>query len=129
MSVPDRKATIEKLIARLNRRDVGVMDEVFHDDALMDWPQFGERIRGAENRRRVYRNIPALPTITPRRIFGDGDLWIAEASLDYGGDAVFSTVLIFEFRGDRIARETAYWATPGPAAEWRADWVEPLPPS
>jgi SnoaL-like domain len=127
--VPDHKATIEKLIEGLNRRDVGVMDEVFHDDALMDWPQFGERIRGAENRRRVYASIPALPTITPRRIFGEGDVWIAEANLDYGGDAVFSTVLIFEFRGDRIARETAYWATPGPSAEWRADWVEPLPPA
>jgi hypothetical protein len=35
-------------------------------------------------------------------------------------------VLIFEFRDDRIARETAYWATPGPPAEWRAEWVEPL---
>jgi ketosteroid isomerase-like protein len=126
VTTPDHKATVEKLIDGLNRRDVSVMDEVFHDDALMDWPQFGERIRGAENRRRVYRNIPALPTITPRRIFGDGDLWIAEASLDYGEDAVFSTVLIFEFRGDRIARETAYWATPAPPAEWRADWVEPL---
>jgi hypothetical protein len=30
-----------------------VRDEVLHDDALMDWPQFSERIRGAENRRNV----------------------------------------------------------------------------
>jgi ketosteroid isomerase-like protein len=119
-------ATIEKLIDGLNRGDIGVMDEVFHDDALMDWPQFSERVRGAENRRRVYESIPALPTITPRRIFGEGDLWIAEATLDYGEGAIFSTVLIFEFRDDKIARETAYWATPGPPAEWRAVWVESL---
>jgi ketosteroid isomerase-like protein len=118
--------TIEKLIAGLNTGDVGVMDEVFHDDALMDWPQFSERIRGGENRRHVYANIPALPNITPRRIFGDGDLWIAEASLEYGEGAKYSTVLIFEFRDGRIARETAYWATPAPPAEWRAEWVEPL---
>ena len=120
------RATIEKLIDGLNRGDIGVMDEVFHDDALMDWPQFSERIRGAENRRRVYENIPTLPTITTRRIFGEGDLWIAEATLDYGEGAIFSTVLVFEFRDDRIARETAYWATPGPPAEWRAAWVERL---
>jgi ketosteroid isomerase-like protein len=119
-------ATIEKLVAGLNRGDIEVMDEVFHDDALMDWPQFSERIRGAENRRRVYGSIPALPAITPRRIFGEGDLWIAEATLDYGEGAIFSTVLIFEFRDGRIARETAYWATPGPPAEWRAAWVERL---
>lgn len=119
---------IERLVAGLNAGDVGVMDEVFHEDALMDWPQFSERIRGAENRRQVYTSIPMLPTITPRRIFGEGDLWIAEASLDYGEGAVYATVLIFEFRGDRIARETAYWATPAPPAEWRAAWVETLDP-
>lgn len=120
------RETIEKLVAGLNRGDVSVMDQVFHDDALMDWPQFSERIRGAENRRRVYESIPALPKIAARRIFGEGDLWIAEATLDYGDDATYSTVLIFEFRDGKIARETAYWATPAPPAAWRAEWVEPL---
>lgn len=120
------RETIEKLISGLDAGDVSVLDEVFHDDALMDWPQFSERIRGAENRRQVYSHIPKLPRISPRRIFGEGDLWIAEATLDYGEGAVYSTVLIFEFRGERIARETAYWATPGAPADWRAAWVETL---
>ncbi len=122
----DHAAAIEKLIAGLNAGDVTVMDDVFHDDAVMDWPQFSERVRGAENRRRVYANMPGLPRISPRRIFGTGDLWIAEATLDYGEGAIYSTALIFEFRGERIARETAYWATPGPPAAWRAAWVERL---
>jgi hypothetical protein len=126
MPGPGRRKTIERLVAGLNAGDAGVLDEVFHADALMDWPQFSERIRGAENRRQVYARIPRLPTITPRRVFGEGDLWILEATLDYGEGAVFSAVLIFEFRGDRIARETAYWAMPGPPAEWRSAWVEPL---
>jgi ketosteroid isomerase-like protein len=126
MEPTHQREAIERLVAGLNRGDASVMDEVFHDDAVMDWPQFSERIRGAENRRQVYANIPVLPRITPRRIFGDGDLWIAEATLDYGEGAVFSTVLIFEFRDGKIARETAYWANPAPPAEWRAEWVEPL---
>jgi ketosteroid isomerase-like protein len=120
------RAVVERLIAGLNAGDVGVMDEVFHDDAIIDWPQFSERIRGAENRRNVYANIPALPAIAPRRIHGEGDLWIAEAKLDYGGGAVYSTVFVFELRDGKIARETAYWATPDPPAEWRAAWVEVL---
>jgi ketosteroid isomerase-like protein len=119
---------IEKLLAGLDRGDVSVMDEVFHDDALMEWPQFGERIRGAENRRQVYTQFPALPRFTTRRILGEGDVWVAEASLDYGDGAVYPTVFVFELRDGRIARETAYWATPGPPAEWRAEWVEPLDP-
>jgi len=117
---------IEALIRGLNRGDTSVLDEVFHEDALMDWPQFGERIRGAENRRKVYARIPSLPQIAVRRIFGEGAVWIAETKLDYGEGAVYNTVLIFEFRGDKITRETAYWATPGPPAEWRAEWVEAL---
>jgi len=124
--VPDHRTTIETLFSRLNGGDVGVLDDVFHDDAVIDWPQFGERIRGAENRRSIYANMPRLPAITTRRIFGEGDLWIAEATLDYGDGGTFEAIFVFELRGDRIARETAYWALPSPPAEWRASWVEPV---
>lgn len=34
---------------------------------------------------------------------------VAEASLDYGGPK-YETVIIFEFRDGKIARETAYWS-------------------
>jgi hypothetical protein len=34
------------------------MDELFHDDAVMDWPQSGERVVGADNRRAVYGAFP-----------------------------------------------------------------------
>ena len=50
----ENRRAVERLIDGLNRLDVSVMDEVFHDDAIMDWPQSGERIRGAERRREVY---------------------------------------------------------------------------
>jgi ketosteroid isomerase-like protein len=119
------KESVERLLAGINGGNVSVMDEVFHNDALMDWPQFGERIRGAENRRNVYANIPVLPKVAPRRIFGAGDLWIAEAVLDYDGSK-FNVILVFEFRDGRIERETAYWATPSEPAPWRASWVELL---
>ena len=121
----DNKATIERLLAGINRGDISVMDEVFHEDALMDWPQFGERVRGAENRRNIYKRIPMLPKVKVRRVFGGGDLWIAEVVLDYEG-AKFNTAFLFEFRDGKIARETGYWATPGAPADWRAQWVERL---
>jgi hypothetical protein len=35
-------------------------------------------------------------------------------------------VLIFEFSGGRIARETGYWAKPSAGPAWRAEWVEKL---
>ena len=76
------------------------------------------------NRRGVYRSFPQLPKITPRRIVGEGDVWVAEATLDYGDGAEYQTVFVFELRDGRIAKETAYWSQPFPAPEWRSAWVE-----
>ena len=120
---------VEKLIATLNAKNVDGMDEVFHEDAVMDWPQSGERVVGGDNRRSVYRAFPGLPTITTRRIVGSGDLWVAEATLDYGGGSAYKSVFVFELRDGKIARETAYWAEPFEAPEWRAAWVEHMPDS
>ena len=53
--------------------DRAALDTVFSDDVIMEWPQSGERIRGARNRREIYGRFPSLPTITPRRLIGEGD--------------------------------------------------------
>ncbi len=119
----ENEAVVRRLIDAINARDIGVMDELFHDDAVMDWPQSGEQVHGAENRRAIYSAFPQLPTITPRRMLSAGDLVVAEARLDYGGP-VYATVFVFEFRDGRIERETAYWSEPFEPPEWRAAWVE-----
>ena len=115
------RETVEALVATLNAKNVPGMDDLFHEDAVMEWPQSGERIVGGDNRRGVYN---ALPTVRPRRIVGEDALWIAEATLDYGGGAVYQAVFIFEIRDGKIEKETAYWAEPFPAPDWRAAWVE-----
>lgn len=119
----DNEAQIERLIACLNERQIDVMDELFHDDATMDWPQSRERVRGAENRRAIYSSFPQLPTITPRRLQSAGDLVVLEATLDYDGPT-YETVFIFEFRDGKIEKETAYWSEAFEAPDWRAAWVE-----
>lgn len=117
------ETVIEKLIKCINEGKIEIMDELFHDDAVMDWPQSGEKVLGAENRRGIYHAFPKLPTITPRRMVSDGDLVVAEAHLDYGGPA-YETVFIFEFSDGKIAKETAYWSESFEAPAWRAKWVE-----
>jgi ketosteroid isomerase-like protein len=118
-------AQVERLIACINERHIEVMDELFHDDALMDWPQSRERVRGADNRRAIYSAFPQLPTITPRRMTASGDLVVLEATLDYDGPT-YETVFMFEFRDGKIERETAYWSEAFEPPEWRAKWVEPF---
>jgi len=85
--------------------------------------QSRERIRGAATRRAVYARIDPLPTITPRRVISAPDLVIAEAHLDYDGTG-YACVFVFEMRDGRIAKETAYWATPWEPPAWRAALVE-----
>ncbi|WP_243753294.1 nuclear transport factor 2 family protein [Paenarthrobacter sp. MSM-2-10-13] len=114
---------VRRLIECINERHIEVMNELFHDDAVMHWPQSGEVVRGAGNRRGIYNAFPQLPTITPRRLLSGGNLVVAEALLDYDGPQ-YQTVFIFEFRDGRIARETAYWSEAFPAPEWRSQWVE-----
>lgn len=117
------EAVIERLIACINERRTEVMDELFDDDTTMDWPQSGERVRGAANRRAIYGSFPQLPTITPRRMLSAGDLVVLEATLDYAGPT-YATVFIFEFSEGKILKETAYWSEPFAAPDWRAQWVE-----
>jgi len=122
------REVVEALVATLNAKDVPGMDRVFHEDAVMDWPQSGERVVGGDNRRAIYGAFPGLPVITPRRIVGERDLWVLEATLDYGAGSVYRSVFIFELRDGLIARETAYWSEPFEAPQWRAAWVERTQP-
>jgi ketosteroid isomerase-like protein len=124
MGDQQNRETIERLFQCINDRKVEVTDELFHEDAVMEWPQSGERVVGGDNRRGVYKSFPGLPTITPRRLLVSGDLVTAEATLDYGEGAVFETVFIFELRDGKTAKETAYWSQSFEAPEWRAQWVE-----
>jgi len=122
------RATIAALVAALNARNLTALDRVFTDDVILEWPQSGERIVGGENRRAIYSRFPSLPTVTPRRITGSGDVWVLEASFDYGDGDPYQCVFVFQLRDGLIAKEIAYWAKPFPAPDWRAPWVERFTP-
>jgi ketosteroid isomerase-like protein len=124
MSETKNRATIEAFVTALDQRDLAALDQVFTEDVIMEWPQSGERIRGGQNRRETYNHFPLLPSIKSRQITGSGNIWVLEASLDYGDGDPYQCVFLFEMRDGRIAKETAYWSKPFPAPEWRAPWVE-----
>ena len=124
MTEAANRETVERVIEALNTRDLDLFHAQFHEDSVMEYPQSGERIVGGENRRGVYGAFPGLPKVSPRRLRASGDLVVAEADLDYGGGAQWQAIFVFELRDGKIARETAYWPQPFPAADWRAEWVE-----
>ncbi len=96
---------------------------LYHDDAVLEYPQSGERIRGRRTIQITRTEQPSKKSFVVRRISGCGDLWITEYVLTYD-DRLYHTVSIMEFRDEKVARETQYFSDPFEAAAWRAQWVE-----
>lgn len=115
-------------VAAMNAGDLEALSDLFTEDVVLEWPQSNERIVGNASRREIYARFPVLPTINNVRIVEEGDLMVLEADLDYGDGDPYQSVFIFRMRDGLIAGETAYWSQSFPAAEWRADWVEPIQP-
>ena len=57
--------------------------EMYHDDAVLEFPQSGERFVGVENLREWRSNYPASTAVEFREVRGRDDLWIAEISISY----------------------------------------------
>ena len=103
-------------------RDPVRSHEMYDDDAVLEFPQSGERFEGVESFREWRSDYPASTEFDFREIRGREDLWVVELTVTYDGGAENFGVSILEFRGDRIARETIYVSEGWEAPEWRAKW-------
>ena len=90
---------------------------------MLEYPQSGERTRSRRNIQNQRASQPSKKRFSVRRIIGGGDLWVTEFILTYDGKPSY-TVSIMEFKGDKVARETQYFANPFVAPIGRAQWVE-----
>src|ERR1700734_4240951 len=101
---------------------------IYHDDAVLDYPQSGERTRGRANIQKQRSIQPNQKRFTIRRIVGSGDLWVTEFILSYDNKPSY-TVSVMEFTGLKVAHETQYFADPFSAPAFRAYLVERIPGS
>jgi hypothetical protein len=107
--------------------------EMLSEDAIQEWPQSGERIKGRANITAINDNYPQStgnsPKISLRRILQPGKAWLIEGVIDYGDGVPVSMVSIIELNGEgKIAKTTDYFASPFEAPEWRKQWVEQTEP-
>ena len=102
--------------------DPDVSHAMYHDDAVLEFPQSGELFEGVENLREWRSNYPASTKVDFREIRGGADVWVAELSISYDDGPWSFGVSILEFRGHKIARESIYVAEGWEAPEWRAGW-------
>jgi ketosteroid isomerase-like protein len=117
------RAALDQHWAASDANDLETEHLIYHEDAVLDYPQSGERTRGRRNIQNQRGSQPSKKRFTVRRIIGSGDLWVTELVLTYDGKPSY-TVSIMEFAGDKVSRETQYFADPFPAPAFRAQWVE-----
>ena len=103
--------------------DFDVEHDIYREDALLEYPQSGERIRGRYNIQASRAAQPSAKRFAVRRIVGAGSLWVTEFILTYDGQPSYS-VSIMEFLHGKVARETQYFGDPFEPGPSRAEWVE-----
>jgi hypothetical protein len=117
------EATVRAMLEQhFTSGDPDLSHEMYHDDAVLEFPQSGERFVGVENLREWRSNYPASTNVEFREIRGRDDLWVAEISIRYDEGPWNLGVSILELRGDKIARESIYVTEGWEAPEWRAQW-------
>src|SRR6478752_1433398 len=102
------RAALDRHWGASDANDFEAEHEIYHDDAVLEYPQSGERIHG---RRKIQASRFAQPNkkrFLVRRVLGAADLWITEFVLTYDGLPSY-TVSIMEFRDRKVAREIQYF--------------------
>ena len=122
----ETRARIEEHWTSSERGDIETEHAIYAADAILDYPQSGERFRGRSTIRAQRGGHPADRHFAITRISGAGDLWVSECVITYDGTATHS-VSIMEFADGLVTHETQYFADPFPAALSRAALAEPIP--
>ena len=107
--------------------DIARASEIYADDAVVEWPQGGERVRGKANIIAFRSSYPARQEFEVHRINGCHDLWVNEYTIRYDDEPVMA-VGIMELSDDKVVRERIYFAEPWEPPDWRAHWVERFDP-
>jgi hypothetical protein len=117
------RALLERHWAASDTGDFEIEHDIYREDAVLDYPQSGERIRGRHNIEESRRVQPNTKRFTVRRMIGHGDLWVTEFVLSYDGVPSYA-VSIMEFNEGLVAHETQYFTDAFPPSPSRTHLVE-----
>jgi ketosteroid isomerase-like protein len=123
MNDDDVRAALQNHWAASDANDFAAEHQIYREDAVLEYPQSGERIRSRHNIQASRAAQPNTKRFTVRRIQGGGDLWISELVLTYDADPYY-VVSVMEFDGGQVVRETQYFGDPFEPGPSRAQWVE-----
>ncbi|MEE4545902.1 nuclear transport factor 2 family protein [Streptomyces sp. V4-01] len=120
------RAAIEEHWAASERGDTEAEHALYSADAVLDYPQSGERFRSRARIAAQRGGHPADRHFTVRRITGHGRLWVSECVITYDG-APSHAVSVMEFADGHVVHETQFFADPFDAPASQAALAEPMP--
>lgn len=120
------RTAIEEHWRASERGDTEAEHAIYATDALLDYPQSGERFRGRAAIAAQRGGHPADRHFSVRRITGHAHVWVSECVITYDGVPSYS-VSIMEFADRQVVHETQYFADPFDAPPRRAALAEPMP--
>ena len=82
------RAALDAHWAASDANDFELEHQIYREDAVLEYPQSGERIRGRRNIQASRAAQPSLKRFTVRRIHGAAGLWVTEFVLTYDGRAL-----------------------------------------
>lgn len=128
----------------LSNQDWDRLTDLFHADALLEYPQSRERFRGIASIRAQFENYPDLepgsselqevigeprayaltPSYTVIGVDGTGNRGTAIIRVRYPDGSFWYVINVYELRDGRIARSRAFFAPEFDPPDWRAPYRE-----
>jgi hypothetical protein len=123
----DKRRAIEQHWLASEAGDVELEHRLYAEDAVLDYPQSGERFVGRSVIAEQRSSHPADRHFAVRGVLGAGSVWVSECVITYDGEPSIS-VSIMEFGNDLVAHETQYFADPFEAPASRARLAQRFEP-
>src|SRR6202795_4905813 len=101
MGDDDVRDALRRHWAASDANDFATEHQIYRADAILEYPQSGERIRGRHNIQASRAAQPNSKRFTVRRIVGKGDLWVSEFIIAYDGQPSCS-VSVMEFVDGKV---------------------------
>src|ERR1700720_3967308 len=81
----DLRDALRRHWAASDANDFTTEHQIYRADAVLEYPQSGERIRGRANIQASRTAQPNLKRFTVRRTHGSGNLWVSQLVMTYDG--------------------------------------------
>jgi hypothetical protein len=120
------RASVEEHWRASEAGDSETEHAIYAADAVLDYPQSGERFRGRATIAAQRTGHPAERHFTVLRIEGGDNLWVSECVITYDGAPTYS-ISIMEIADGLVVHETQYFADPFDAPASRSAIAERMP--